>query len=114
MSLAPLSDEWLAGLIEATANRASAGGLKGTVTLTVPRMKLTVQFNDGKVVGAVPDEVGTVLPFTGKQYDEWCAGSLNLSAAYTKGDLRAVGPTGPLLAALEVLDDPAVRTALSE
>ena len=55
-----------------------------------------------------------MLPFTGQQYQEWLDGSLNLSAAYTKGDLRAVGPTGPLLAALEVFDDRRVQRALSE
>ena len=113
MTAPALSDEWLAALVAATANRASAGGLGGSVTITVPRKKLTVRFDDGKVVGAEDDEVDTVLPFTGQQYDDWLAGLLNLSSAYTKGDLRAVGPTGPLLAALEVLDDPAVRLLIA-
>ncbi len=112
MSLAPLSDEWLAALITATADRASAGGLRGRVTVSVPRKKLTLVFDDGKVTGAEEGDVETVLPFTGQQYQDWVDGTLNLSAAYTKGDLRAVGPTGPLLAALEVFDDPAVRAAL--
>ncbi|MEZ5340131.1 MAG: hypothetical protein R2706_01405 [Acidimicrobiales bacterium] len=108
----PLSPAWLDAIVAASADRPSAGGLHGVVTLTVPRQKLTIEIADGKVLGARDDEVDTVLPFTGQQYHDWLAGSLNLSAAYTTGDLRATGPTGPLLAALELLDDPLVRAAV--
>lgn len=111
--LKPLSEDWLARLIEVTADRPAAGGLCGVVTVTVPRKKLTLVFADGKVIGSQDEAVETVLPFTGKQYDAWLAGDFGLSTNYTKGDLRATGPTGPLLAALEVFDDPAVPSALA-
>lgn len=111
--LDPFSVEWANALIAATADRASAGGLGGMVTLKGMRRWVTISFEDGRATAAVDEKSSTVLPFKTAQYSAWLAGELNLAEAYTIGDLRAEGPTGPLLAALEVLDDPAVVATLA-
>lgn len=105
------SPEWATQLIEASADRELVPGLRGVVGFGVGKKpQVVVSFVDGRAVELVEGDPVAHMPFTGKQVEAWLAGDLVLAQAFTKGDLKATGPTGDLLAALELLDDRAVVT----
>lgn len=109
MSAAPLSEEWVEALVTSSAKRDPVDGLDGVVTLALGKAtKVTLNIVSGRVAGQV-DAVGDVeVPFTKAQLTAWADGELIPSVAYMKGDLKPTGPTGPFLALLAVMDDPAV------
>lgn len=102
---APFSDEWVAELIEASAQRVGVPGVSGVVGLgTGKKPKVVLQFSEGKVLGLSDAEPEVIIPIPGAQMEAWASGELKLTVAYMKGDVKPVGSTGALLAALEVLD----------
>jgi hypothetical protein len=109
------TDPIIATMVRVTGGRASAGGLNGTVELTLgAREPVVVEFCDGRVTGAAAGTGAAKLGLTQAQLEAWLGGALNLTEAYMKGDLKPEGSTGALLAAFEVLDDPAVVAGLAE
>lgn len=101
----PYSDEWVSELVAATAERAGVPGVSGVVGLgTGKKPKVVLAFSDGRVVGPSDAEPEVIIPISGPQMEQWTHGELNLTVAYMKGDVKPVGSTGALLAALEVLD----------
>ncbi len=105
-------------LVAATADRADAAGLGGIVELAIGKTKSVVlELVDGRVIGVAegvgPGEANVRIPFTGAQRAAWLAGEFGLMQAYMRGDLKPEGRSGDLLAALELLDDPAVYRQLS-
>ncbi|MEZ5377738.1 MAG: SCP2 sterol-binding domain-containing protein [Acidimicrobiales bacterium] len=105
-------------LVAATADRADAAGLSGIVELALGKTSsLVLELVDGRVVGVAegiePGEANVRIPFTGAQRAAWLAGEFDLTKAYMRGDLKPEGRSGDLIAALQLLDDPAVYGALS-
>lgn len=113
MTLAPLSDVWVEAVVAASAQREAIRGLDGIVTLAIGKTtKVTLDIASGRVTGRV-DAAGEVeVPFTKAQLAAWADGEFDLSVAYMKGDLKPTGATGPFLALLAVMDDPAVVSAV--
>ena len=106
MATTAFSEELVEALVEASAERDPVPGLGGTVGFGVgKKVETVVSIVDGRAIGSVDAEPGATVPFTPAQFEAWLDGELNLSRAYTKGDLKATGKTGDLLAALELLDD---------
>ncbi len=103
----------VARLVTATADRRRPSGLTGLVAFGIGSKPVTLVFEEGQVLGATETAPHAVLSLTKKQFEAWANGELSLSVAYMQGDVKPVGSTGALLAALEVLDDPAVRAALA-
>ncbi len=113
MATAVFGEEWIQALVQASANRESTPGLDGIIGFGIGKsIQATVSIVAGRAVGPSDEEPGAVVPFTGAQLVAWNANELNLTEAYTKGDLKATGRTGHLLAALELLDDRSVADAL--
>lgn len=113
MTSAVFTDEWMQALVDASAGREAVPGLGGVVDLGIGKtVQATLCIVDGRAVGAADAETGAHIPFTGAQLDAWQDGELNLTQAYTKGDLKATGKTGDLLAALELLDDRSIVDGL--
>ena len=101
----PFSDEWIGELVEATADRDGVPGVSGVVGIGHGKTaKVVLEFSEGKVMGSSDSEPEVIVPITKAQLCEWAAGDLKLTVAYMKGDVKPVGSTGALLAALEVLD----------
>ncbi len=105
------SDEWVAEMIAAHAERPAVPGLSGVVGLGVgKKVAVVVSITDGRITGSVDlsgagDDVepGVTIPFSGAQVEAWQSGELDLSEAYMMGDLKPVGSTGALLAAFTAL-----------
>lgn len=113
MSVAPLSDEWVAALVTATAARTPVDGLDGVVTLAIGKTtRVTIEIVAGQVTGQTDREGDVEVPFTKPQLGAWSEGDLVPSVAYMKGDLKPVGATGPFLALLAVMDDPTVAATV--
>lgn len=105
LDAAAFSDEWVNQLVAVTADRAGVPGVSGVVGLgTEKSPQVVLQFQEGKVAGPSQAEPEVVIPITQLQLDAWTRGELSLSVAYMKGDVKPVGSSGALLAALEVLD----------
>ena len=101
-------------LVAATGERTEVPGSSGIVGFGIGKKVLaTVEIVDGRVIGPVEADPVVTLVFKGAQVDAWVAGELNLSQAFMRGDFKPVGHMGPLAAALEVLDDPAVVAQLT-
>ena len=113
MADGPDAPDLVARLVAATAARRRPSGLTGLVAFGIGSKPVTLVFEDGQVLGATDAEPQAVLALTKKQFEAWATGELSLSVAYMQGDVKPVGSTGALLAALEVLDDPDVRAALA-
>ncbi len=106
MTSAVFTNEWVQALVEASVGREAIPGLGGIIDLGVGKtVQATLSIVDGRAIGSSEEEAGGHIPFTGAQLEAWQNGELNLTQAYTKGDLKATGKTGHLLAALELLDD---------
>lgn len=113
MAKAIFTDEWAQALITLSADRVRVPGLGGVVGFGVGKKpQVVVSIVDGRAESITEDESGAHVPFTGAQALAWLDDELNLTEAYTKGDLKATGKTGDLLSALELLDDRAVADAL--
>ncbi len=108
------NDAFVESLVQATADRSEVAGSSGVVGLGIGKKVLaTVEIVDGRVTGSTDADPAVTLVFKGAQVDAWLDGELNLTRAYMRGDFKPVGHTGPLMAALEVLDDPGVVSALA-
>lgn len=113
MAKAIFTDEWAQALITLSAGRKPVPGLGGVVGFGVGKKpQVVVSIVDGQAKSITEDEFGAHVPFTGAQALAWLDGELNLTEAYTKGDLKATGKTGDLLSALELLDDRTVADSL--
>lgn len=100
-----LSEEWVAAMVEASADR-SAPGASGVVAFAIGKTKqAVVEIVDGRVTGAVDDEPPVTIPLTAKQLSALVDGSESLAQAFMRGDVKPVGATGPLLAAVELFED---------
>lgn len=115
--MATLDDAFGQALVAATADREDAGGLAGVVALTIGKSAmLVVAFDNGRVRIVNPVDEGEIdarIPFSPAQFEAWLSGGFNPAEAYMKGDLKPEGRSGPVAAALEVLADPVVISALS-
>lgn len=112
----PLSDEWVAAVAEASAPRAGSGR-SGRVAITIGKSKRAVlDIVDGEVQpvdAAIDDEPTVAVPVTAKQLAAMIEGDESLAQAFMRGDIKPVGATGPLLAAVELFEDKAFRERLA-
>lgn len=100
------SPEWVSALVAASAGRGGVPSVSGVVGLgTGKKSSVVLNITEGQVTGPIDSEPEVVIPISEAQIDAWNKGELSLSVAYMKGDLKPVGSTGALLAALEVLDN---------
>lgn len=112
MSLVP-DTRFGEALVAASADRRRGSGLAGRVQLALGSSSaVVVEIADGRVIAVSRDEPEVRIPFTQAQFQAWLDGDLHLSRAYMRGDIKPEGSSGALLAALEVLDDPAVVAEL--
>lgn len=116
--MAGFDQDFADALVRATADRADAAGLCGIVELALGKTSsLVLELVDGRVVGVAegvePGAANVRIPFTGGQRAAWLAGELDLTKAYMRGDLKPEGRSGDLIAALELLGDPAVYRQLA-
>ncbi len=116
--MAGFGPEFAAALVAATADRADAAGLSGIVELAIGKTtSVIIEIANGRVIGVAegvePGGANVRIQFTGAQRAAWLAGELGLTTAYMRGDLKPEGRSGDLIAALELLDDPAVYSQLS-
>lgn len=106
----PFTPAFVDELVALTGDRAPIPGLSGDVGLGVgskvdaSNVSVVMSIVDGRVTGSTDAEPAVVVGLSKKQVPEWLDGSLVLSEAYMKGDLKPVGASGPLFAALELLD----------
>ncbi len=113
MTSAVFTDEWVQALVVASAGREAIPGLGGVIDLGIGKtVQATLCIVDGRATGSSEEDAGAHIPFTGAQLEAWQNAELDLTEAYTKGDLKATGKTGHLLAALELLDDRSIVDGL--
>ncbi len=113
MRTEPLSEAWVDAIIGASVDRPSTPGLNGVAAVTIGKTKRAVlEIVEGRAVAPTGADPEVEIPVTAKQIAAWADGELSLSVGYMQGDLKPVGPTGPLLAVLELLDDPTIRVAV--
>ena len=110
----PLGEEWVAAVVEASADRSVAGA-SGVVELTIGKTKRAVlEIVDGRVSGPIEVEPPVTIPVTSKQLGAIVDGSDSLAQAFMRGDVKPVGATGPLLAAVDLFEDATFRQRLAE
>lgn len=109
-----LSDEWVAALAEASADR-SAPGLSGSIAIAIGKTKRAAfEIVDGRVSPVAADvEPGVTIPVTAKQLAAVLEGSESLAQAFMRGDVKPAGATGPLMAAVELFEDSTFRQRLA-
>lgn len=115
-------ESWVNGLVEATTERSlgqdtTPGEPGGRVEFGQgKKTRVPVEVRDGRFLAptVTEGEADVMIPVTKAQLDGWISGELRFSTAFMRGDLKPVGATGPLVAALEVLDDPAVREGVAQ
>lgn len=106
----PLTAAWIDELVAATSEREPISSLNGIVGLgigskvNVTNASAVFSIVEGRATGVSEETPEVAIPFSAKQLDEWMSGDLVLTEAYMKGDLKPVGASGPLFAALELLD----------
>lgn len=106
----PFSEAFVDELVALSADRPTIPGLSGDIGLGVgskvdaSNVAVVMAIADGRAVGTTSRTPEIVIGLSKKQVSEWLAGSLVLSRAYMEGDLKPVGASGPLFAALELLD----------
>jgi hypothetical protein len=117
-----LDDQFLAGLIKASAAIDAPSGRSATVAITIgKKQRAAFEIVDGQVTGpaAEPDsgdgevEMGVTVPTTAKQLAALVDGSESMAQSYMRGDLKPVGATGAFLALVELFEDEAFRTELA-
>lgn len=113
MASTVFTEAWVQSLVAASAGREPVPGLDGIVGFGIgKKVHVVVEIVSGRAVGPSTVDPEVVVPFTGAQVQAWYDGELNLTESYTKGDLKATGKTGALLAAAELLDDRSVVAQL--
>lgn len=106
----PFSEDFIAELVAASAQRAPIPGLSGDVGLGIgskvdaAKVSVVIAIVDGQVTGPTERPAEAVLGLSKKQVPEWLSGDLVLAAEYMKGDLKPTGASGAIFAALELLD----------
>ena len=111
-----MSDEtpdFVPRLVAASAGRDDVSGLTGRVAFGVGAAAVTLELDQGRVIGLSAGAPQVVLSLTRQQFESWASGQLSLSVAYMQGEVKPDGSTGALLAALEILDDPGVSAAMA-
>ncbi len=99
-----LDAAWLEGVIAATRDRTPTG-MHGSAALIVNKETvITIEVNDGKVVGEATGAPGCDIVLSADQVSALVAGSADLSGAYMRGDLKPTGSTASILATLNALD----------
>jgi putative sterol carrier protein len=87
------------------------------VAITIGKSKRAVlDIVDGEVRGvepAVAEEPAVTVPVTAKQLAAVIDGDESLAQAFMRGDIKPVGATGPLLAAVELFEDDEFRERLA-
>ncbi len=115
-----LSLDDLVGSAIVTASDHRSGS-SGQVVLAVGKTKRALlDIDDGRVVAArmVPveeaGEVPVTVPVTSTQLGALVAGEESLAQAFMRGDVKPEGATGPLLALIELFEDPTFRSRLAD
>jgi hypothetical protein len=116
----PLTDEWVAALVEATASAADdeIGDRSGLVEVAIGKdQRVVMSLSDGRFVGQVEDrgaggpEVDLTLPFSSAdELRSYLSGRESLARAYVRGDFKPVGSTGVLLSVIELVDSGVLET----
>ncbi|NNE97244.1 MAG: hypothetical protein HKN24_14585 [Acidimicrobiales bacterium] len=95
---------WLDAAIEASKDREPTG-LHGSARLMLGKAELlTVQIEDGRVVGPAAVVAECEVPFSPSQVEALAEGSLNLAVEYMRGDLKPTGSTAAIVAVIDALD----------
>ncbi len=106
----PLSDEWVAALVEASAECEGSGS--AVVELAIGKTKQArFAIDEGRVTGSVDDdtEAGVRVPVTGAQLAALIDGSESLAQAFMRGDVKPEGSTGHLLPLVALFEDASFR-----
>ncbi len=109
-SAEPFTPDFVDELVAVSAEREPIPGMSGDVGLGVgskvdaSKVSVVMSIVDGRAIGTTDRAPDIVIGLAKKQVPEWLDGSLVLTEAYMKGDLKPVGASGPLFAALELLD----------
>lgn len=117
----PLSEAWVAALVEASGDRSGPSGL---VAITIGKTKRAVlDIVDGCVVAdrscgtdgdaLEADEADVTVPVTKAQLGALIQGEESLAQAFMRGDVKPVGSTGPLLALVDLFEDDGFRARLA-
>jgi hypothetical protein len=109
------STAWVGALVEASQGRSGCGsGGGGVVAIAVGKTKRAVfSIEDGRVGEPADGEPGVTVPVTAKQLAAIVDGTESLAQAFMRGDVKPEGSTGPLLALIELFEDPEFRTRLA-
>lgn len=110
-----LSQAWVAAVAEASADRSGVG-TAGVVAITIGKTRQAVlHIEDGRVQAPGEGvEAGVTIPLTARQLEAIVAGTESLAQSFMRGDVKPVGATGPLLAAIELFEDVSFRQRLAE
>ncbi len=110
-----LDDEWVEGLVKASAGIDASGDGSAVVAFTIgKKQKAVLSIVDGRVVGTGDDDaVAVTIPVTGDQLAAFIDGSESLARSYMMGDVKPVGATGALLAVVELFENPDFRSRLA-
>ncbi len=106
----PFGSEWVEEVVALSAGREPIPGMTGVVALGIgskvdtTNAHVFLSITDGIADGSTSNTPDVTLPFTKRQVERWLEGELVLTEAYMKGDIKPVGASGPLFAALELLD----------
>ncbi len=111
----PLSPAWVDHIVGASDDPSIRAGRSGVVTLKIGKTRsATLSIVDGRVVGSTDVEAATTIPFTAKQLAAVIDGSESLAQAFIRGDIKPEGATGPLVALIELFEDPTFKRQLAE
>ena len=110
-----LSAAWVDELVEASDDPSIRASRSGVITLKIGKTKAaTLSIVDGRVVGAVDEEATVAVPVTAKQLAALMDGSESMAQAFIRGDIKPEGATGPLVALIELFEDPCFKQRLAE
>lgn len=112
-----LDDRFAVAVVKASDHRSGSSGL---VALAIgKKQRALLDIVDGRVATAepvTPDEAeaaaAVTVPVTAAQLAAIVAGEESLAQAFMRGDVKPAGATGPLLAAVELFEDPEFRSRL--
>lgn len=95
---------WLEQAVTALADRP-ATGLDGTADLLIGKtVQISVQVEDGRIVGSASGIAECQFPFTKVQVESFVAGEMKLAVNYMRGDLKPTGSTAAILAVIDAMD----------
>lgn len=110
-----LSPAWVDELVEASNDPDIKASRSGVITLKIGKTKsATLSIVEGRVVGAVDEEAPVAIPVTAKQLAAVVDGSESIAQAFIRGDIKPEGATGPLVALIELFEDPCFKQRLAE